>query len=163
MLLSLVWLLRVVTSPGMPELGRAKGTHVFREIESHPDDELVPGVVALRLDGALFFVTADSLEDRIDELIISADHAATGVVFDLQSVVFIDSQGASKLAEIADNLHARGLSFKLARVKPGVMTVLERDGIVDRIGPENIHLDVHEAVKALARTSHPVPADGSVS
>ena len=74
--LSLVWLLRVVTSPAMPHLGRVKGTHVFRELEEHPDDERIPGVVALRLDGALFFVTADSLEDRIDELVGTADHSA---------------------------------------------------------------------------------------
>ncbi|HEY7036905.1 MAG TPA: sulfate permease [Thermomicrobiales bacterium] len=146
--LSLGWLLRVVTSPAMPHLGRVKGTHVFREIEDHPDDERIPGVVALRLDGALFFVTADSLEDRIDELVGTAEPPPSAVVFDLQSVNFIDSQGAGKLGEIAGNLHAKGLSFRLARVKPRVMAVLERDGLVQRIGAANFHLDVEEAVEA---------------
>jgi SulP family sulfate permease len=146
--LSRGWLLRVVTSPAMPPLGRVKGTHVFREIEDHPDDERIPGVVALRLDGALFFVTADSLEDRIDELVGTAEPPPSAVVFDLQSVNFIDSQGAGKLGEIAGNLHAKGLSFRLARVKPRVMAVLERDGLVQRIGAANFHLDVEEAVEA---------------
>ena len=156
--LSLVWLLRVVTSPAMPHLGRVKGTHVFREIENHPDDERIPGVVALRLDGALFFVTADSLEDRIEELIDTSEQPPSVVVFDLQGVTFVDSQGAGKLGEIADSLRAKGLSFRLARVKPRVMDVLERDGQVQRIGPENIHLDVNEAVEAHLAKPQPVSA-----
>jgi sulfate permease, SulP family len=156
--LSLIWLLRVVTSPGMPHLGRVKGTHVFREIESHPDDEQIPEVVAFRLDGALFFVTADSLEDRIEELVSTADQPPKVVVFDLQSVNFIDSQGASKLKEISENLRAEGLSFRLARVKPRVMEVLERDGLVERIGAENFHLDVNEAVEDYLKHSVSAPA-----
>jgi SulP family sulfate permease len=146
--LSLIWLLRVATSPAMPHLGRVKGTHVFREIDEHPEDERIPGVVALRLEGALFFVTADSLEDRIEELIGAAQSPVGGVVLDFQSVYIIDSQGAGKLGEIADGLHAKGLSFRLARVKPAVMEVLERDGLVERIGPGNFYLDVNQAVEA---------------
>jgi len=146
--LSLVWLLRVATSPAMPHLGRVRGTHVFREIDEHPDDERIPGVIALRLEGALFFVTADSLEDRIEELVGAAEHPASVVVLDFQSVYIVDSQGAAKLGEIADNLHAKGISFRLARVKPPVREVLERDGIVERIGPGNFYLDVNQAVEA---------------
>ncbi len=67
--LSLIWLLRVVTSPSIPMLGRAKGTQVYRDLESNPEDEQMPGILAIRLEGALFFVTADSLEERISQLI----------------------------------------------------------------------------------------------
>src|SRR5215218_5497086 len=70
----------------------------------------------------------------------TAEHPVSVVVFDLQ--------GAGKLGEIADSLHAKGLSFRLARVKPRVMDVLERDGLVERIGPANFHLDVNQAVEA---------------
>lgn len=146
--LSVGWLLRVVTSPAMPLLGRAPGTHVFRELEDYPGDEQIPGVAALRLDGALFFVTAESLEERIHELLRTADPPPDVVIFNLQSVNFVDSQGASKLGEIADYLHANGVSFRLARVKPRVMDVLERDGLIQRIGPASVHLDVAEAVEA---------------
>ena len=117
--LSLVWLLRVVTSPAMPHLGRVKGTHVFREIDEHPDDERIPGVVALRLEGALFFVTADSLEDRIEELVGTAEHSGRAWWSStFRACNFVDSQGAGKLGEIADSLRAKGVSFRLARVKP---------------------------------------------
>jgi anti-anti-sigma factor len=146
--LSLVWLVRVVTSPAMPLLGRAPGTHVFREIEEHPDDEQIPGVVVLRLDGALFFVTADSLEDRIHELVHTVDPPPAAVIFNCQSVNFVDSQGANKLGDIADYLRTKSVSFRLARVKPQILDVLERAGLDQRIGPANFHLDVEEAIDA---------------
>ena len=66
--LSVGWLVYVSTSPAMPILGRMPGSHIFREHESHPEDEQIPGLLAIRLDGGLFFATADALGDRIREL-----------------------------------------------------------------------------------------------
>ena len=59
--LSLVWLVYVATHPEMPTLGRERGTQVFRDLREHPDDETVPGVVVVRMDGGIFFATADAL------------------------------------------------------------------------------------------------------
>src|SRR6478735_3923608 len=42
----------------------------------------------------------------------------------------------------------RGATLRLGRVKPQVMAVLERDGIVDRIGAAHIHGNIHRAVEA---------------
>jgi SulP family sulfate permease len=152
--LSLIWLVRVVTSPSMPILGRVRGTHVFRDLSDRSDVDPVPGVIALRLEGALFFVTADSLEDRIDDLVDTAGSPPGVVILDLQSVPFVDAQGAGKLGEIAENLRARGLPLWLAAVKPQAMEVFVRDGLIERIGPANVHLNVDAAVNAhLAQAS----------
>ncbi|HYI24764.1 MAG TPA: sulfate permease [Thermomicrobiales bacterium] len=153
--LSLIWLLRVVTSPSMPHLGRVRGTHVYRDPSDRSDVDLIPGVIALRLEGALFFVTADSLEDRIDELVDTAESPPGVVILDLQSVTFVDAQGAGKLGEIAENLRAKGLPFRLAAVKPQVMDVFVRDGLVERIGPSNFYLNVDAAVNAHLEQSQP--------
>ena len=155
--LSLIWLLRVVTSPSMPHLGRVHGTQDFRGIENHPDDERIPGVIPVRLDGDLFFVTADAVEDRIEELIDTAEHPPGVVVLDLRFVTFVDAQGAGKLGEIADSLRAKGVAFKLASLKPRVMDVLARDGLVERIGPGNFHPDVNQAVEAHLEQARPRP------
>jgi SulP family sulfate permease len=151
-LLSLLWLLRVVTSPSIPLLGRASGTHVFRDLDNFPGDEQMPGMMAIRLEGDLFFVTADSLEDRVHQLIDQGEEPLELVILDCQSVNFIDAQGAEKLGRINRYLLTRKIVFCLARVKPRVLDVLERDGVVTEIGRENVHLDVSDAVEAhLAR------------
>jgi sulfate permease, SulP family len=146
--LSVFWLLRVVTSPAILPLGRVPGTHVFRDLENHPDGQQIPGALALRLEGALFFVTADSLEDRIHAFVHETEPPVEVVILDCQSVNFIDSQGAEKIDSIVRYLEANRITFKLARVKPRVKVILDRDGVSSRIGEANIHLDVNDAVDA---------------
>ena len=96
--LSLGWLVYVATQPPMPLLGREPGTQVFRDLVEHPDDETIPGIAVLRLDGGLFFATAEALDDRVRELADAEPLRA--LVLDLEGVNFIDSQGSAKLAEI---------------------------------------------------------------
>ena len=144
--LSLGWLVHVATRPPMPLLGREAGTQVFRDLDENPADETFPGIVVLRMDGGLFFATAEALDERIRELARDGDQRA--LVLDLEGVNFVDSQGAAKLTEIYELTTADGVELRLARVKPQVYAVLEADGIIDRIGADHIHGNVHRAVEA---------------
>lgn len=155
--LSLLWLISVATRPGMPVLGREAGTQVFREVEEHPEDEQLRQVVPIRLDGGLFFATSDALEDRVREL-IHANPDMTGIVLDCEGINFIDSQGSAKLGDIVALADEAGVTLRLARLKPDVRSTLTRDGIVDLIGDDKIHGNVHRAVEAqLGRPTDPGP------
>ena len=145
--LSLIWLVYVATRPPMPLLGREPGTQVFRELDEHPDDETFPGVAVLRLDGGLFFATAEALENRIRALAEKVGPLRT-LVLDLEGVNFIDSQGSAKLSELHELTEASGVVLRLARVKPHVLAVLRKDGIVELIGEDHIHGNVFRAVEA---------------
>jgi sulfate permease, SulP family len=144
--LSLGWLVYVSTRPPMPLLGREPGTQVFRDLDEHPSDETFPGIAVLRLDGGLFFATAEALEDRVRKL--ADDGRRDALVLDLEGVNFVDSQGSAKVTEIHELCEADGVTLRLARVKPQVLAVLEADGVVERIGADRIHGNVHRAVEA---------------
>lgn len=148
--LSLVWLISVVTRPRMPLLGRERGTQVYRELDEHPGDEAAEGIVVLRLDGGLFFATSDALEDRVREVALS-DRDVHGIVLDCEGVDFVDSQGTSKLDEILELTRRGGVTLRLARVKPDVLEVLRRSGVLERIGEGRCHGNVHRAVEAQLR------------
>jgi anti-anti-sigma factor len=158
--LSLLWLISVATHPEMPVLGREPGTQVFRELDEHPDDEQVPEVVVLRLDGGLFFATSDAVEDRVRELIHSAPDI-TGMVLDCEGIDYIDSQGSAKLGEIRRLTEQSGITLRLARLKPAVKTILGKDGILDLIGTDKVHGNVHRAVSAHLDTQPPPTEDTS--
>ena len=145
--LSLVWLVYVATQPRMPLLGREAGTQVFRDLDEHPDDETFPGIAVLRVDGGLFFATAEALEDRVRETAEDGDHRRA-LVLDLEGVNFVDSHGAAKIAELHRLTEADGVTLRLARVKPQVRAVLDADGVIDRIGADHVHGNVHRAVEA---------------
>jgi SulP family sulfate permease len=145
--LSLLWLISVATRPGIPVLGREADTQVFREIDEHPNDELVAGVVAIRMDGGLFFATSDALEDRVRQL-IHATPGVTGIVLDCGAINFVDSQGSAKMGDVVDLAEESGITLRLARLKPSVRSTLERNGIVDRLGEDHVHGNVYQAVQA---------------
>ncbi len=144
--LSLLWLVAVATHPQMPILGREPGTQVFRDVDENPDDELIPGVVVIRLDGGLFFATADALEDRVRDLIQPT--GVRGVVLDCEGINFLDSQGSVTIDAILVLCEQAQVTLRLARLKPGVAEILTREGTVGRLGLDHIHGNVHRAVQA---------------
>ena len=117
--LSLGWLMRVTTTPAMP-------------ISARED-----GAVELRLEGGLFFATSQALEERVRELL--AGGPVSAVVLDLESVHYVDSQGAAQLAAILELVEDAGATLRLARVDPGVREVLRADGFPERtLGAERM-------------------------
>ncbi|MFB7882673.1 SulP family inorganic anion transporter [Microbacterium sp. NPDC056057] len=148
--LSLVWLIAVATHPDMPTLGRERGTQVFREVDANPGDEILPGVAVVRFDGGLFFATADALEDHLRD-VIQANPELTGIVLDCGGINFIDSQGAASMADIVTLTRDAGVQLRLTRLKPGPRAVLEREGVIELIGADHIHGNIHRAVAAEQR------------
>jgi high affinity sulfate transporter 1 len=144
--LSLLWLVAVATRPQIPTLGREPGTQVFRDMVENPDDEEIPGVVVIRLDGGLFFATSDALEDRVREVIQRPDVRC--VVIDCEGINFLDSQGSAAVDDLLVLCAQADVALRLARVKPVVRATLEREGVVERLGTEHLHGNVHRAVEA---------------
>ncbi len=154
--LSLVWLVYVATHPRLSMLGREAGTQVFRDIDEHPEDETVPDVAVLRMDGGVFFATADTLRDRVQALL--ADPAVHGIVLHFAGVNFVDSQGSATVAELVRLADEAGVDLRLAAVRPEVRRMLERDGVVDLLGAGRIHGNVHRSVVALTEQDPPEEA-----
>jgi sulfate permease, SulP family len=64
----------------------------------------------------------------------------------------VDTQGSAKLREILELTRSAGLTLRLARVKPSVHDVLERDGVIQLIGADKIHANIYQAVAAQTRS-----------
>jgi high affinity sulfate transporter 1 len=156
--LSLGWLVYVAATPQMPELGREAGTNVYRELDDHPGDETVPGIVVMRLDSGLFFATAEALDTRIREVIAATEPPVRCIVLNLEGVDFVDSQGAAKLSELHEVAETEGVTLRLARVKPQVIDVLELDGVAVLYGHDRIHRTLNEAVEAQLALPQTAPA-----
>ena len=110
---SLLLLLYRASHPYVAELGVVAGTPVqYVDLERHPDSDTVPGVVILRIEGALFFANAEGVADSI------RSHAAApgvrAVVLDGEAVSFMDSTAAGTLVNTARELASSGVRLVLA-------------------------------------------------
>lgn len=147
-LLSLIWLVSVSSEPLIPELGRKPNTRAFLDLIQHPESETYPGLSIVRFDGGLIFVNADALGDRMRQLRLSSAPPVQGIILTMEGVNFIDVEVADMLDAIAEGGKIHDIDFRLVRVKPQVQEVLEKEGVLERIGPDHIHANIDEAVEA---------------
>ncbi len=146
-ILSIIGLVGVSARPYIPELGRKPGSDAFFDLEEHPEAETYPGLRIVRFDGGLFFVNAGALGDRLRDIRVEDGDELSGVILSMEGVNFIDTEGADVLKKIAQAGEAYNIDLHLARVKPQVLAVLQRDDVIDAIGSDHIHHDIAAAVR----------------
>jgi high affinity sulfate transporter 1 len=148
MVLSLGWLVYVNAQAKMTELGRQAGTTAFRPLDEQPTAQTYRGILILRIDGSVAFVTADELTNEIENRITAGGQPVTGVVIDFAGVNFVDSQGSEQIGKLVALAQRGGVSLRLARVRKPVLEVLRLDGVLEYLGANRIHGNIDQAVDA---------------
>lgn len=108
---------------------------------------LAADLLAVRMDSALNFVTATSLE-RFINMHCRENQNIRRVLFCAGSVNDIDSTGVDTLESIWLSLNSQGIELQLSAVKKQVYDVLDRAGLVDKIGRSQIFATDRDAVSA---------------
>jgi SulP family sulfate permease len=123
-------------------LRRAEGFRL-RVLEEDPDGNLVEGklneelpqVIALDLQGELFFAAAEELDQQLRSYF--SLHTRY-VVLRLQQAYNMDLTCGETIRHIARDAEQKGCRLLLSGVRPGTMRMLERAGIVDAIGRDYV-------------------------
>lgn len=111
-------------------------------------------VEAWRVFGSLFFGSVGKLEALADP----KRHQPDVLVLELGHVINIDTTGLDALETMFEQLHRRGGTLVLAEPTEQPLSLLERTGMLERIGPHNVFEGLDDALAAL-RERHQVPAD----
>lgn len=156
---SLVWHVVRTTRPHTAVLGRLPGTDVFRNIRRFPEAVTEPGVVVLRIDAQLFFGNVAFLKETLRGLVDQAAHGEAPVhtvVIEAASINRLDSSADAALHELHQWLAGRGVTLRLAGLKGPVRDMMQRTGLLARVGEARACFTVAEAIDA-ARAEHPRP------
>jgi SulP family sulfate permease len=92
-----------------------------------------PNISVIRVDGSLYFASAGYLEDKVMEKLASKPELRF-VVIDAEGINRIDATGEEMLSQLVGHLQENGIELLFSRMKRQVFDVLERGGLVDRIG-----------------------------
>lgn len=63
--ISFVKILYNVTRPHTARLGNIPGTSVYRNVTQYPEATLVPGILPIRVDAAIYFSNSNYIHDKI--------------------------------------------------------------------------------------------------
>ena len=112
-------------------LSRAPGRGTRAE-EARPAP--APGIAVHRASGPVIFANAHRLRDGVRRAAAGAP-GARRLIVDASDVVDIDATAAETLADLRDDLAARGIELVLSGLNPQVRGVLDRADVPDRLPP----------------------------
>ena len=131
---SLLLLLRLTAAPHVATLGRIPGSVRFSDVERHPDNELFPGVLLLRVEGAILYFNVEYIAATVRERIESAEFPVRLVIFDLSTSPYVDSAGGRMLAGVEEELALQGIHLRVAEAHAGVRDLLRASGLERQLG-----------------------------
>jgi SulP family sulfate permease len=147
--LSLIAALARLVRPHTAELGLVEGTDTYRDVERNPDATPVSGLLIYRIDDELFFANAAFFVRDVKTRLASTDPLPGALVIDAEGVSDIDTTAIEQLEELLDDLAAAEIEVVFARVRKPVRDMLDRSGLLERIGTDRIFLEVDDAVAHL--------------
>jgi len=112
-----------------------------------------PGVEVFEVQGALFFGAATKFRESIQQV----ETAPRVLIMRLRHVIAIDASGLHELEILCQESARRGTVVVLSGVHAQPLVVLQRSGLLERVGEENVCPDIDAALERaralLARAS----------
>jgi sulfate permease, SulP family len=134
-LASILLLLARVSRPHVAFLGRIPGTNNFSDLERHPENEPLPGVIIFRPEASLIYVNADAVMESVLNRLREADAPAIRLtVCDLSAAPYLDLAGARMLHELHAELASRDIALRIIGAHGFLRDLLRADGVELKVG-----------------------------
>ena len=121
-------------------------------IRDHDERPTYPGVLVLRVDAPMFWVTAAPIQDAV----LSQVEAVPGtrvVVLDLEATNQMDVTSLDALSHLLKALHQRDIDVYLVRVMWPVRRALRSSGVMAQVGEDHLWHSISQGVRE-ARHTH---------
>src|SRR6478735_776568 len=131
--LSFILLIHTIDHPHIALLGRSRDGSRFVDLEDDPDATPVPSALIHRFEAELIFANADLFQDDVLARVHAAEPRPGMVVLDFDAL---------------------GIRLTIARAKSNVRGALQRDGVAEVLGEDNITPTIDRALEAGAADPH---------
>ena len=146
---SIVMIVYRATNPRVPELGRLPGSHVFVELERHPEAETFPGVAIMRPESPLYFTNAPTVDRRLRAAL--ARPGVHTLVFDASGVDHLDTTADHALRTLVSDHRQRGVRFIVVNAHEQVRDVMDASGFTELVGTDSFVANDQDAVERITR------------
>ena len=148
-ILSLGMLIYTTTKPHIAILGRIPDTHFYRNIKRF-EGLLITSeeILIVRFDAQLFFANVQYFKDKLETSVAGKGKKLKLIIIDGESINSIDSSGVYMLNDVITKYRRLNVDIAFTGMKGPVRDVLEKSGIIKKIGYQNCFLSIQEAVDA---------------
>jgi len=147
---SMIGLASQTAHPRVSVIVRKRGADVLRPMSpEHPDDEAIDGLLIVRPEGRLFFVNAQYVAERIQQLV--DQYQPRVLVVDMSRVPDIEFSALQTIMEAEERATQRGARVWVAALNPGVLDVVHRAGFDQRLGRDRMLFNARAAIDRYLR------------
>ena len=153
-LASILLLLARLSSPHVAFLGRVPGTDSFSDMDRHPENEPLSGVLVFRPEASLIYVNADAvLQAVLDRLNDPKIAPIRMVVCDLSAAPYLDLGGSRMLHELHAELAARSTTLRIVGAHGTSRDLLRAEGLEEKVGGLDRTATVESVLRAALSSS----------
>jgi MFS superfamily sulfate permease-like transporter len=145
---SLLMLLAGVARPHVAVLGRIPGTRRFSDLERHPDNETLPGILIFRPESSVLYFNSDHVRQMMWDRIQVTSQLKLAIC-DLSDSPMVDVAGARMLAALHEDLKKREVQLRLVEAHATVRDLLRAVGLEEQVGYLGRHMSVEQAIAEL--------------
>ena len=145
-IVTLVLLLKATSNPNVAFLGRIPGTKRYTDLERHPDNEIIEGVLIVRVESAILYFNVENIKEEIWKKINGETRSIKTVILDLNSSPHVDIAGARFLKQLFKDLKAKKISLKIAEARSEVRDTLRYENLEDLLGHISRFVSVDDLV-----------------
>jgi high affinity sulfate transporter 1 len=145
---ALLLLVKRASRPHEAVLGRVAGLGGWHSVADYPEAKTEPGLVVYRFASSLVFFNAGYFKKRMIELAESS-RDVRWIVLDGSPINLVDVTGADTLDALVGELAERGVRLGFANVRREVSQMLDRAGVLERLGPDAVFPALDAATDAL--------------
>lgn len=133
-------------------LGRIPGRPGFYKLHRTPDAQPVPGLTVCLIQGSLLFFNVDYVRERLENIAAELPAGTRWFVLDASAIAQVDSTAAAMLDELDDKFSERGMKLGIAELHKEPMAILERAGVLEKIGGSMVFEDLEDMASAFGRS-----------
>jgi MFS superfamily sulfate permease-like transporter len=146
-LVSILMLLHRAAHPHVAFLGRIPGTRRFSDLQRHPDNERIPGLLAFRAESSLLYFNAENVMRAVLDQVRSEGKDVRLVVCDLSTSPYVDLAGARMLQSLSDELAKRNVALRVTDARAATRDLLRAEGVDQKVGGINRFASVADVVE----------------
>jgi high affinity sulfate transporter 1 len=131
---SALFLIRVVAHPSTSILGRVEGTDQFSDVERHPENQTIPGILIYRVNGPILYFNTENIQQDLFQHLRQQENPVHCLIFDLSPSSAIDTPGARWFDNLYQQLTAQNITLRLVNYSGRIRDRLRAEGLESKVG-----------------------------
>ena len=164
---SLLFVIYRSSRPHLSSLGRVPGVPgAYSDMVRHPENQAIPGILILRLDGPIYYANAQTVRENIKALIVKTNPPPHALILDCAAQDNLDLTSAQMVRSLVKELAGRGIKIYAAEVHAPVWQAAKKMGLVNQSQSEGGFPSVEAAVRFIemnVESERSAPTDNTIA